>query len=219
VKDPKASADGIPRARLRFADCDLSPIFCENGPFGMNFNSVGLIHMKIGTECEDSMHIRRFSVTWRFLTLPISGVPWTRHIRIPLDAGGSTIVPAFPDAEEQMWSLITHVGAEEGLEYGYDKGNVLVTTEPVPGEGPRYSEYLGINTWGALISGWDNPYGKPEWPYEFEIKCYAQYYTDEFLRWWDGPPEVAWPFLCDEMIKERRRKRAVWDGIVAENEE
>jgi hypothetical protein len=209
LNDLREAVDQTPKARLRFADCDISPFLCESGLLGMNFGPVGLIHMKIGTECEDSMYIERCPVTWRFFALPIHGVPWTRHIRIPLDKGGSTIVPAFPDAEEQMWSLIAHSGAEEGLEYGYDKGNQIITTEPISGEVPRYSEGLGIHLWGAWRTQWDNPYGAMELPYEFELKCYAQYYTDTFLRWWDGPPEVAWPLPCDEIIKYRNERRAV----------
>jgi hypothetical protein len=44
-------------------------------------------------------------------------MPWSRQVRIPLDRGGVTVVPAFPTAEEQLWSFVAQDGAEMGGEW------------------------------------------------------------------------------------------------------
>ena len=50
-------------------------------------------------------------------------MPWTRQYRVP---GKKWVVPAFPDAEEQVRSLVLHDGAVEGLIEGH--GVVVMET-------------------------------------------------------------------------------------------
>lgn len=92
-----------------------------------------------------------------------------------------------------MSALMSQPGAEKVSDY-------LVTVEPyksVSGA-PRVrgAPSLGMHFWGAVITEWDNPWGHPVWPYAVELKCYARYWTDRFLRWWDQEPMVVAPWEC-----------------------
>lgn len=111
--------NGPEHTLFRWADCDISPMIC--GRFGLSGNNI-LIHMEITDECDIGVtdtgdEVKRCQVIWRWMGLPLLILPWSRQIRVALDGGGSTVVPAFPSAEEQLWSLMSQPGAQDGISY------------------------------------------------------------------------------------------------------
>ncbi|KAF1996933.1 hypothetical protein P154DRAFT_525230 [Amniculicola lignicola CBS 123094] len=207
-KEPHSPGKRTSDAILRFVDCDVTPLFCS-WHWGMDVGAVMLIHMKIGNDCEYSMGIGRCSVEWRFVALPLHTLPWTRMIRIPLDKGGSTVVPAFPDAEESLWSLMSQSGAETALN---SDNYVDSTYTPVEGQSPNRTAGLGLEIWGNFRAIVDNPFERDEWPKEIVIKCYIQRYLDVFLGWWDGSHDAVFPRDdCGIVEEERDRDRRLAD--------
>ncbi|KAH7112549.1 hypothetical protein B0J11DRAFT_542579 [Dendryphion nanum] len=188
------------RTFLRYADCDVSPLIC-GANWGFDIQAVMLVQLRIGNDCLwTSLGISQCPVTWRFFELPLWHLPWTRQIRIPLDRGGSTVVPAFPDAEEQLWTLLSQEYSELGLEYFPETqvpkaNNVIIRVKPDPSGPPIYStkHVLGIEHWGTLRELWDTRLG---WQNEEMIRCYVLRWMDSFLRWWDGPPYAVKPRSC-----------------------
>ncbi|KAH7398264.1 hypothetical protein BKA66DRAFT_198948 [Pyrenochaeta sp. MPI-SDFR-AT-0127] len=213
INKSRSPQSGTSKANLRYVDCDVSPLLCD-GIWGLPVAANMLIHMKIGHECDNSIEgIERCSVTWRIIGLPIRKLPWTRRIRIRLDSGGTTVVPAFPDAEEQLWTLMAYAGAEEGLVYypaSEEEGgtNWVLTVEPAGYERPKYSHRLGLESWAVLRTFMDFPLGLPR---ELLVRCYLERWLDLFLRWWDGPPHVVYPRSCVDVEGEHERSRKRMD--------
>lgn len=205
-----------PRTFLRYVDCDVTPMICDP-VWGFNIGPVVLAHMKIGHEGCDSVSypgVERCPVTWRFLGLPVWHAPWTRQVRIPLDGGGSTVVPAFPDAEEQLWRLISQEGSELGLEYVPETSatvvnNSVIRVRPDSTAPPKYSHQgigMGIERWGVLRSFLAIQLG---WKREVWVRCYAERWLDIVLKWWDGPPYIVAPRNCVDIearTEDHRRK-------------
>ena len=204
---------GTSKALLRYIDCDLSPLLCSTR-WGLGARSVMLAHMKIGKWCDWSLGVGRCPVTWRLFGLPMRRAPWTRQVQINLDKGGSSVVPAFPDAEEQMWNLMAHAGAEEGLHFISNPPtaspnmttNLLVQVNPVRGEVKAWWSFrAGLEYWGLLRTALlDRYYG---FPIEATVRCYLERWLDMFLRWWDGPPYVMMPQRCAGIEEELERTR------------
>jgi hypothetical protein len=214
-----------PRQRtfLRYVDCDVTPLICDS-LLGFNTGSVLLVHMKISDEDCDNLSypgVERCPVTWRFLSLPMWHAPWTRQIRIPLDGGGSTIVPAFPDAEEQMWRFISQEGSELGLEYVPETNakvvnNSIIRVRPNGVNSPKTSHgrHMGIDNWGMVRSLILSDFG---WKREVWLRCYAERWLDIVLKWWDGPPYVAKPRNCVDIeakVEEQRMKMQARDDFL-----
>ncbi|KAF2013960.1 hypothetical protein BU24DRAFT_411651 [Aaosphaeria arxii CBS 175.79] len=225
-------------AKLRYVNCDVSPLMCST-LWGIGGDPTMLLHVKQGTQCEAMLQVYRCPTTWSFIGLPIDIAPWTRRVRIPLDRGGSVVVPAFPTAEEQLWAMVSQWGAEDGMVYageaereaGEVVRNVRVEIE-LPKEKevddygeeeegevrewPEYSEFLGIVTWGALRERLDNPFRRPEWPFEYRVRCYVESWLDGWLRWWDGEEAVGVAVRgCGEIDEEAEKEKA--DQIAVRN--
>ncbi|KAH7347969.1 hypothetical protein BKA66DRAFT_576403 [Pyrenochaeta sp. MPI-SDFR-AT-0127] len=227
-KSGRAHHEGTSTAILRWVDCDVSPLLCS--PFWGLSGSNLLVHMKVGEACDYSMGgLPRCPITWRWVGLPVYHPPWTRQIRIPLDRGGSTVVPAFPSAEEQMWSIMAYSGAEQGLDFSGDRAwNDISTVVPVQGEPPRYRSTPPFMTWGGFRSFIDNPWDTERWPYEIELICYIERYLDILLKWWDDASDMVEPRSCvgiaeaDRLRRARERERweekdklrNAWDGVM-----
>lgn len=186
------------KAILRYANCDISPQLCGR-LWGLDVNPVTLVHLKIGNDCDHNRGIGRCHVTWRFYKLPIVKPAWTRQIRIPLDGGGSTVVPAFPDAEEQMWTLMSHPDANKGLHYNDHQSadKKAISIFPVKNGRTDDTGYFGLQVWGWLRSFVDNSWALEMWPKEQMMKCDIERRVDEFLKWWDGEPTVVYPRSCE----------------------
>jgi hypothetical protein len=193
-----------PKALLRWVDCNVSPMLCS-AYWGFSGSNL-LVHMTIEDDCDFSMiPSGSCAVTWRWIGLPIHQAPWTRQIRIPLDGGGSTVVPAFPSAEKQMWNMMAYDGAVEALDYLH-----TVKLRPQDGKPPETDGgHPPFYLWGLFRSMVDNPWGLPEWPYENEIKCYIELYADILLGWWDDAAHLVEPRSC-EGLAEARRQREEW---------
>lgn len=201
-----------PQALLRWVDCDVSPMLCSPA-FGLAGANV-LVHMKTDTECRwDMLPDGSCPVTWRWIGLPVYQAPWTRKIRIPLENGGSTVVPAFPSAEEQMWSIMTSEGMMDGMSYHDEESyppswNSMVTVTPQDNGPAEADVWPGpFMLWGMFRSFVDNPWDLPEWPYETEIKCYTERYADMLLGWWDNAAHLVQPRSCVGVAEEKRKKR------------
>ncbi|KAF2123028.1 hypothetical protein BDV96DRAFT_639578 [Lophiotrema nucula] len=190
-------------ALLRYVNCDISPLLCSRN-LGLGIKPVQIAHIKIGDACDKSLGTERCPVTWRLFGLPRQESPWTRTIRIALDGGGSTVVPSFPDAEEQMWTLMSHAGAIEGVKYYNDSfppsasnplWSIRVQVDPIPGEmRAHWSQRRGLGHWGTLRAAWlSSLVGMPR---ELLVRCYLVQWLDMVLNWWDGPPHVAHPQNC-----------------------
>jgi hypothetical protein len=218
-----------PEALLRWVDCDVSPMLCS-AFWGLSGNNL-LVHMTTEDDCDFSMlPSGSCAVTWRWIGLPIRQAPWTRQIRIPLDGGGSTVVPAFPSAEEQLWNLMAYDGAVHALDYFYDDEkspqtwNYIVKTIPQDGKPPTTDGgHAPFQLWGTFRSMVDNPWDLPEWPYENEIRCYIERYADILLGWWDDAAHLVEPRSCKglaEAAKQERIEREKFlDEWVADREE
>jgi hypothetical protein len=217
----------LPETLLRWVDCDVSPMLCSPiwGLSGANM----LVHMKTDDACDYSMlPAGSCAVTWRWIGLPIRQAPWTRQIRIPLDSGDSTVVPAFPSAEEQMWNIMAYEGALEAMNYSYDDKaspqlwNSMTRVTPQNGKPPKTDNGLApFSLWGLFRTYVDNPWDAPEWPYEIEIKCYVERYADILLGWWDNAAHLVQPRSCvgvAEKTRQKRREEADWNEWV-ENEQ
>jgi hypothetical protein len=224
LSSPKTAHPASSTARLRFIDCDISSTLC--GPlFGLGAHAVHLVHMRVHdrAECDKSLGEVRCPVTWTWIGLPLtSHTPWTRQVKIALDGGGSTIVPAFPDAEEQMWSLMTQPGALEALPHSSDpyKTDGAVwqsnTVTPVPHEYANETKFLGLGLWQEVRMWMDDA------PFEVEdeelwvegewYKCYVEVGMDKLLRWWDGKPGVVWERDCGRVMEkfEGDRRMVKW---------
>lgn len=206
---------GTSKALLRYVDCDVSPLLCDR-TWGLPVAANMLAHMKIGHECDNSIQgVERCPITWRFIGLPIRKSPWARRIRIPLDNGGTTVVPAFPDPEEQLWTLMAHDGAEQGLVYypaSEEEGgtNWVVTVEPAGDEMPQYSYYLGLMSWSFVSTFLDYPLTSPR---ELLTRCYLERWLDVFLKWWDGPPHVVYPRSCANVEDDQDRIQKRMDAV------
>ncbi|KAF2248264.1 hypothetical protein BU26DRAFT_519987 [Trematosphaeria pertusa] len=213
-------AFGTTKPLLRYADCDISPQFCSSRHWGLGSTPVLLVHLKVSDPCDFSMNMRgRCTGTWRFIALPMLKAPWTRQIRISLDKGGSTVVPAFPNAEEQMWSLMAQSGALDGLQYMKHSNdsfsrNSIVTVEPVENDKPRVSTPFGLVSWAVFRDFVDNPLKYPEWLKEAVIKCYVERWADIFTRWWDGVEDVVRPRSCEGVEEERARAKDAREAFI-----
>lgn len=195
-------------AELRFIDCDISPLFCYSITFGLGMRAVMLLHVKIEEECSTSIKgVIRCPTTWRFLALPMLNMPWVRQIRIPLDGGGSTVVPAFPSAEEQMWSVMAHADAYQGIEYGnfsiMDR-NLIARMDPSEPFASWMLHELGVARWGIARMVAD-ALAAEDPPDAYVTFCELTFWLDILLRWWDGRPRVVRPVSCEI---ERRRVEA-----------
>jgi hypothetical protein len=191
-----------PKALLRWVDCDVSPMLCS--PYwGLSGNNL-LVHMTIEDDCDFSMiPSGSCAVTWRWIGLPIHQAPWTRQIRISLDGGGSTVVPAFPSAEEQMWNMMAYDGAVDATDYLH-----TVKLRPQDGKPPEANTGLPpFHLWGMFRSMVDNPWDLPEWPYENEIKCYIERYADILLGWWDDAAHLVEPRSCEGLAEAAKQER------------
>lgn len=137
----QAHHEGTSDAMLRCADCDVSPLLCS--PFYGLGDSNLLVHMKVGEACGYIMGgLSRCPITWQWVGLHIYHPPWTRRICIPLDHGGSTVMPAFASTEEQMWTIMAYSGAEEGIKYSDDVSwNDISTVELVESEDCEMGRY------------------------------------------------------------------------------
>jgi hypothetical protein len=202
-----------PKALLRWVDCDVSPMLCS--PYwGLSGNNL-LVHMTIEDDCDFSMiPSGSCTVTWRWIGLPIYQAPWTRQIRIPLDGGGSTVVPAFPSAEEQMWNMMAYDGAVDALDYSHDDEkspqtwNNIVKTIPQNGKPPRtHGGHAPFQLWGAFRSMVDNPWDAPETPFESQLKCYIERYADILLGWWDDATHLVEPRSCEGLAEAAKQER------------
>lgn len=202
------------RTKLHWVDCDVSPMLCD--PFWGLAGSNLLVHMTTSADCDYSMiPTGSCPVTWRWIGLPIYHPPWTRQIRIPLDRGGSTVVPAFPSAEEQMWNIMAYPGALDALKYSYDESetsetewNSMCTVTPQRDEPPVVlGGQAPLQMWGMFRSFVDNPWDQPEWPYELELKCYYERYADILLGWWDDAADLVEPRSCVGIAEAREQKR------------
>ena len=219
-------------AFLRWVDCDVSPILCSTtwGGAGVNL----LLHMKVDHNCDYSMiPVGSCGVTWRWIGLPLRTLPWTRQIRIPLDGGGSTVVPAFPSADEQLETLMIQHGALEALEYSRDDKtasstwNSIAKVIPQNGKPPEYDNGpTPFCFWGLFRFHMDNPWDTPQWPYETEVKCYIERYADVLLGWWDDAAHLVQPRSCVDVAKkaeeakqQRRDEDAYWEDWVAKKQE
>lgn len=200
------------RTQLRWIDCDVSPLLCSAfwGFAGTNL----LVHMKTGTDCSYSMiPSGSCSIQWRWIGLPVYHTPWTRQIRIPLDRGGSTVVPAFPSAEEQMWNVMSYPAALDYLNYddkedGRPGWNSMSVIKPVRDEIPVIEGGLTPTVnWGQFRAYVDNPWNNEEWPYEYEMKCYVERYADMLLGWWDDAADIVQPRNCTGIGEARRQER------------
>jgi hypothetical protein len=101
------------RARLRFVDCDASPILCDE--WGMD--PVMPVNVQTGRPCRavwnPSEPFRQVcGVHWRFVSLPLKEMPYT----ITQNIGGN-VVPVFPSAEEQIKALVMWEGSQDAYEY------------------------------------------------------------------------------------------------------
>lgn len=219
---------GASRTLLRWVDCDVSPMLCS-AILGLSGSNL-LVHMKADSACRyEMLPDGSCPVTWRWFGLPVYQVPWTRKIRIPLRQGGSTVVPAFPSAEEQMWNIMANEGMAEGMDYDDEESytpyrNSIVTVTPQDEGPPKANVRLyPFEVWGGFRSAVDNPWNLPEWPYETEIKCYIERYADMLLGWWDNAAHLVQPRLCVGVAEERRKKRReeeeAWDEFVTREDE
>jgi hypothetical protein len=207
-----------PKALLRWVDCDVSPMLCSSF-WGLSANNV-LVHMTTSDDCDYSMlPCGSCAVTWRWIGLPVPKAPWTRQIRIPLDRGGSTVVPAFPSAEEQLWNIMAYDGAVDALDYFHDNDaspeawNRIVTTIPQDGKPPT-SDGISVpfHMWGLVRRIVDNPWNLPEWPYTSVVVCYIERYADILLVWWDDAAHLVEPRSCEGVAEaaEQRRIKGDW---------
>jgi hypothetical protein len=211
----------LPGPLLRWVDCDLSPMLCSPfwGLSGVNM----LVHMQITPDCDYSMlPAGSCPVKWRWIGLPIYQAPWTRQIRIPLDRGGSTIVPAFPSPEEQLWNVMAYPGAIDALDYADEKTNPpgwnsMASVTPQHKEPPKTDVWHApFSPWGLFRDMVDNPWDAPEWPYETEIKCYIERYADILLAWWDDTgARLVQPRSCVDIAHKtkqgRKEEEETWD--------
>ncbi|KAH7379252.1 hypothetical protein DE146DRAFT_308972 [Phaeosphaeria sp. MPI-PUGE-AT-0046c] len=227
---PKAKRSGpngmTSRTQLRWVDCDVSPMLCS--PFFGLAGSNLLVHMTVGADCDFSMiPTGSCPVTWRWVGLPVMKAPWTRQIRIKLDRGGSTVVPAFPSAEEQMWTIMAYDGALDALKYGYGdeqstelERNSMCTVTPQCNAPPvTHGGPAPFSMWGMFRSFVDNPWQLPEWPYEIEVKCYIERYADVLLRWWDDAADLVEPRSCVGVAEATRNKRREDETFWGEQDE
>lgn len=198
------------KALLRYVDCDITPLFCSKFS-GVPADPVHLVHLRIGEDCDWSTHIGSCPVTWRFVGLPVQKLPWTRQIRVSLDKGGSVVVPAFPSAEEQMWSIMTQPGAEQSTRINeYRESSNL--DEHVDELSEQWdSTPLGLVFWAGFNANTDNPGGLPS-AIELLIGCYVERWLDLFLELWDGAPVVVQPRSCAGVLEERRRRMEMMDA-------
>jgi hypothetical protein len=191
---------------LRFVDCDVSPLIC--GSWGFAAQNM-LVHMKVADECETSLGAARCGVTWRHVGLPLGKMPWSRTVRITLDGGGSTVVPAFPDAEEQMWNMIAQDGAWRVAVKEDKKERMVNDVHPVPEDAwkPRSSQrFAEFNVWGGMNK-------IIEFSVEEEfldmlgggrlVLCKMERWLDLFLRWWDGTGDAVCPRTCEASMCRR----------------
>jgi len=98
------------RARLRFVDCDVSPIVCDE--WGMD--PVMLVNVQTGRPCRTlwPSFTQICSVYWRFVELPLKKMPFTITKRI-----GGNVVPVFPSAEEQVKAMVMWEGSQDAFKY------------------------------------------------------------------------------------------------------
>lgn len=235
VQAPENSANPA----LRWGDCDVSPLLCTAlwGLGGNNF----LVHMKVGVEGDHSVvdldgnNVTRCPVTWRHVGLPLKTLPWSRPIRIPLDNGGSTVVPAFPSAEEQLWTIMAQSGAEQGLDY-YDfwnssasdpSGTTENTIEVHAADFDDENSFLllaPLQLWGLFHSIINNTWDfimkaqTEQW-----IKCNIGRWLDLLLRWWDDASDVVQPRLCAAEAKLKNmaieREQREWEQLEKRHEQ
>ncbi|PSN67564.1 hypothetical protein BS50DRAFT_633283 [Corynespora cassiicola Philippines] len=200
------------RPGISWANCDVNPLLCDD-LWGLHGSNI-LVHMKVEDDCEDSLGYMRCGVSWRYFGIPMLTLPWTRMIRIPLDRGGSTVVPAFPSAEEQLWSIMAHAGAYEGINITETSpNNAIYTTTPDP------EHLLFVNTtyglaefgpWGFFRMFVDTPWSDiMDSGTEFFIRCNVERWADIFLARWDGAKADVAPRDCqgEVWLKEQVSKR------------
>ena len=155
--------------------------------------------------------------------------PWTRQIRIPLGRGGSTVVPAFPSAEEQMWNIIAYEAAVDGVDYDKDESypprwNSMGTVSPPPPDDDALDAQASdsyLTTWTAIRHMLAYPWNVHEWPYE-EIRCYVERYADMLLSWWDDAAHIVRPRECvgiEESRIQRKEDEEFWNEWRARDEE
>lgn len=194
---------------LYWADCDVSSMICHPflGLAGVNM----LVHMSVSADCDYSMlPDGSCRVTWRYIGLPMYQAPWTRQIRIPLQKGGSTVVSAFPSAGEQIRNIMAHEDSLEALNYDDPEAypplwNSMTTVTPQHNGPPTSDDWpIPFDMIGGLHDLVENPWGMPQWPYEAEILCYIERYTDILLVWWDEARDIVKPRTCVGVGAERK---------------
>ncbi|TKX24406.1 hypothetical protein C1H76_3353 [Elsinoe australis] len=123
---------------FKLADCDVSPALCDH----WQVNPVMMVHVKTMQPCKFVLTYENegrpgihyaCTVTWSYVSLPLSGLPYNRMVRI-----GGHRVPAFPSAFEQLRSLIVYDGSVEALkEIGGLTVELYNATEIVEPQAPR----------------------------------------------------------------------------------
>ncbi|KAF2098222.1 hypothetical protein NA57DRAFT_77014 [Rhizodiscina lignyota] len=98
------------RGLLRFVDCDNSPIVCDR----WQVDAVMLAHVKMG-HCNMLFkpEVRWIcDVRWTYVGLPLKEMPFHRSQKLP----DGRVVPIFPSAFEQLYSVMALNGALDALQ-------------------------------------------------------------------------------------------------------
>ncbi|KAL1986064.1 hypothetical protein VTN96DRAFT_7077 [Rasamsonia emersonii] len=139
------------RGDLVFADCDVSPMLCDE----LRLSPLMLVHVQTQSPCGGEMEPEYHfvcPVKWRFVSLPLKKMPFQRTVRLsallssssslsikpasketsPGDSNNDHVVPVFPSAFEQLHSLVSYDGSVEALDVEENQVWEIVVDGPTP---------------------------------------------------------------------------------------
>ncbi|PBP22959.1 hypothetical protein BUE80_DR006151 [Diplocarpon rosae] len=116
-------------AFFAFADCDVSPLMCDN----TNQRPVSLLHMKTIQPCKAEYDTEvKWTCGMRYTSvrLPLRRMPFKKTQTI-----AGCVVPVFPSALEQLHALLAWDGSIEALAAFEEGGDYIDVVEALPDAG------------------------------------------------------------------------------------